>query len=677
MPHGVPRGAHQQHLRTRTSPTDPGPGRRPPPRPQRACPDAPLPRRQWLSGPGMRGPAAGRPGRWWRRWTPGSRASRRPGWRSATGVPPARAASAPTTRETRTDGNGWRMPSAARRMARGAVRRSDSGPARSPAADPPVGLDVDELLERGDQVPDEPPPGIGDLAPQPGHEVAQRDRRHHQPAIGGVPGRRRSAATGAEDPQDAGLVEPAGMPELLEDAQHARCGWTCRASARSPTSRSARPAARRGGAGTRRGRLTVRLRSRSPPGTGWWSVDGVVAADDRRRRPLGRRRTAVRCQHIEHLFDIGASPRRGRQLSWHCRGQRPAYHAAASPARTADRERPSSRAQPGVPMTGVRRRLILFGGGFALASALVLGGSAALPGTVAAQIADPFARRARASASPAIPEAPASPATASPSRREPGAPRAHGIRLPARHGAQRHARDGATSAGPAASPGRCPTATRTCSCGPSTDAQASQPWDLTDRWRRWHGHGRQGARRSRPLRARRRSSSATRSWRSTRRWMPSSPRRPRACSCPPVGTWWASPGAPPRTAAPRLDIGYQLTIAAAQPCRRAVMSSPTTTSPRPPRSSDGFAISGDMRDSLDDYRWTTTELPPGKAWDVSLDGQLTAGTQLVSPGARRHDPRERVARRARPRRARRPACCRPATTSWPSIRPRSRRRRMP
>ena len=40
-------------------------------------------------------------------------------------------------------------------------------------------------------------PGIGDLAMQPGHEVSQRHRRHHQTAISSVAGRGRSTTAGA------------------------------------------------------------------------------------------------------------------------------------------------------------------------------------------------------------------------------------------------------------------------------------------------------------------------------------------------------------------------------------------------------------------------------------------------------------------------------------------------
>ena len=48
------------------------------------------------------------------------------------------------------------------------------------------GLDVDQFLERPDEVRDEPLPGVRDFAPKPGHQVTQRDRGQHQLAISGV-----------------------------------------------------------------------------------------------------------------------------------------------------------------------------------------------------------------------------------------------------------------------------------------------------------------------------------------------------------------------------------------------------------------------------------------------------------------------------------------------------------
>ena len=44
--------------------------------------------------------------------------------------------------------------------------------------------------------------------------------------------------------------------------------------------------------------------------------------------------------------------------------------------------------------------------------------------------------------------------------------------------------------------------------------------------------------------------------------------------------------------------------------------------------SGAFAISGDLRDSQDVYRWTTPDLADGQAWDVQLTGALTSGAQV-------------------------------------------------
>ncbi len=139
---------------------------------------------------------------------------------------------------------------------------------------------------------------------------------------------------------------------------------------------------------------------------------------------------------------------------------------------------------------------------------------------------------------------------------------------------------------PAASPARCRTATRTCSCGPITDAQVAPTLGPDPRWRRRHGHsaakvapghvgpGRDAAGHRQPGPGGR-----------TRRPMPSSPRRCRACSCRRVDTWWASPVPRPPTAGRRLTSRYQFDDRGRRHrCRRAATSSPTMTSPRRARS---------------------------------------------------------------------------------------------
>ncbi len=98
-----------------------------------------------------------------------------------------------------------------------------------------------------------------------------------------------------------------------------------------------------------------------------------------------------------------------------------------------------------------------------------------------------------------------------------------------------------------------------------TDAEASQPWDLDHGRCRWHGHGRQGAPGLHPHPARRPWSSATRSWRWTRPWMPSGRRRPPDVLLPAGRYLVGITRSATADGGPPVDISYRATIAAGAP----------------------------------------------------------------------------------------------------------------
>ena len=59
------------------------------------------------------------------------------------------------------------------------------------------------------------------------------------------------------------------------------------------------------------------------------------------------------------------------------------------------------------------------------------------------------------------------------------------------------------------------------------------------------------------------------------------------------------------------------------PCRHRVTWSPTTTLTTATPLAGGFAISGDLLDTQDTYRWTTTELASGRGWDLRFQGPVS------------------------------------------------------
>ena len=104
---------------------------------------------------------------------------------------------------------------------------------------------------------------------------------------------------------------------------------------------------------------------------------------------------------------------------------------------------------------------------------------------------------------------------------------------------------------------------------------------------------------------------------------------------------------------PPLDIGYQVTITAGPPLPGSGDVEPNDDLASATAVQDAFALSGDLRDSQDDYRWTTTELPDGQAWDILLQGPLTSGAQVTLMRHRRGHPGIRVPGCRRPRPPRR------------------------
>jgi len=80
---------------------------------------------------------------------------------------------------------------------------------------------------------------------------------------------------------------------------------------------------------------------------------------------------------------------------------------------------------------------------------------------------------------------------------------------------------------------------------------------------------------------------------------------------------------------PPVEIDYQVTIAAAAPLPPVAEVEPNDDATSATVIEGAFALSGDLRDSQDDYRWTTPELGEGQAWDLRLQGPLTSGAQVT------------------------------------------------
>ncbi len=79
---------------------------------------------------------------------------------------------------------------------------------------------------------------------------------------------------------------------------------------------------------------------------------------------------------------------------------------------------------------------------------------------------------------------------------------------------------------------------------------------------------------------------------------------------------------------PPLDVGYRVRIDAGTPLPPSGDVEPNDDLTTATALSGAFAISGDLRDSQDVYRWTTPDLEAGQAWDVQLTGALTSGAQV-------------------------------------------------
>src|SRR3990172_635279 len=119
------------------------------------------------------------------------------------GVPPATSAIASTTAPLRSDGNGW-------------VSRI-----RAPAAPSRVGgldaSDVNELVEVGDEVIDEPLPAIGRARAQARNERVQRDRRDHQLSRRVAPDGGRGTAARSEHMFEFTFTKAGRRTERLDD----------------------------------------------------------------------------------------------------------------------------------------------------------------------------------------------------------------------------------------------------------------------------------------------------------------------------------------------------------------------------------------------------------------------------------------------------------------------------
>src|SRR6187200_1731057 len=111
---------------------------------------------------------------------------------------PATMAAPPTTRPSRTDGNGWtsrRRPSQA------------AGPS-----------DVDQLPEVGDEIVDHLLTTLGGGRPDAGHEVEQGDGRDDQVTRRVASDRGRRAAAGGVDPLEVGVAEARRGAEVIDDS---------------------------------------------------------------------------------------------------------------------------------------------------------------------------------------------------------------------------------------------------------------------------------------------------------------------------------------------------------------------------------------------------------------------------------------------------------------------------
>src|SRR5215210_2541124 len=92
-----------------------------------------------------------------------------------------------------------------------APSRSASGGARAPRSD------VDQLVEVGDEVRDQPLAAVRDLRPDARHERPEGDSRDHQPALGGAPDARWGSTPGGKDALEAALIEPRRLTEIRHD----------------------------------------------------------------------------------------------------------------------------------------------------------------------------------------------------------------------------------------------------------------------------------------------------------------------------------------------------------------------------------------------------------------------------------------------------------------------------
>ena len=90
-----------------------------------------------------------------------------------------------------------------------------------------------------------------------------------------------------------------------------------------------------------------------------------------------------------------------------------------------------------------------------------------------------------------------------------------------------------------------------------------------------------------------------------------------------IGRSGTADGTPPG------DIGYRLDIRVGDPLPPVGDAEPNDDPTTATALQDSFAISGDLRDSRDTYRWTTSELPEGRTWDLVLSGPLTSGAQVT------------------------------------------------
>ncbi len=107
-----------------------------------------------------------------------------------------------------------------------------------------------------------------------------------------------------------------------------------------------------------------------------------------------------------------------------------------------------------------------------------------------------------------------------------------------------------------------------------------------------------------------------------------------------------------------VDIVLPISVAAGTPLPPGGDVEPNDDATTATPISDALALSGDLDGSQDFYRWTTSGLAPGKAWDLSLVGPLDAGTQLYLQDTDGSTLASVVGRRPWSRRARRPGAAR-------------------